>query len=362
MAAVVLPTESIYMCMYQYILRKRNFGVICGDSRFIGWHITIMSKVLKIHTIPKSLNTMGSVENQHETFCDDLLKIDAFKDWLEPVPEDQYKALCSVCNVTLDCSRSELSKHAVCSGHQAALQNSRKRKAVIGQLIGKVNMASSSGGAGQPRKIILLRRNMKPSIQCEVREAVSEDSEGDISTKVLTTTPTLKKVMHFNDMQMVQQRKRKSFRLEWLDVPEFKDWLSPDPDSPYKARCLACNTVLNAGKSELEKHAAGAKHEKAVEVLKRMVLQQQEWDEAAEMDEEEDNEDEDYETRVCTATQTSGDEMLEIRREEQNQQLEVLHRIAASVESLAASTAGALESLAKTQETLSNILMHLVNK
>jgi hypothetical protein len=110
----------------------------------------------------------------------------------------------------------------------------------------------------------------------------SDDSEGDISTKVNASVPTLKKTMHLNE----KQYKRKSFRLEWLDVPEFKDWLSPDPDSPYKARCLACNTILNAGKSELEKHAAGAKHEKAVEVLKLMILEQQVWDESNEFDEE----------------------------------------------------------------------------
>jgi hypothetical protein len=110
----------------------------------------------------------------------------------------------------------------------------------------------------------------------------SEDSEGDINRKVISSVPALKK----NEMQLVQQRKRKSFRLEWLDVPEFKDWLSPDPDSPYKAHCLACNTVLNAGKSELEKHAAGAKHEKAVEALKQMVLEQQAWDEAHDIDED----------------------------------------------------------------------------
>jgi hypothetical protein len=34
-------------------------------------------------------------------------------------------------------------------------------------------MASSSGSSGQPRKIILLRRNIEPSVKCEVvNEAV----------------------------------------------------------------------------------------------------------------------------------------------------------------------------------------------
>lgn len=39
--------------------------------------------------------------------------------------------------------------------------------------LGKVRMASSSGSSGQPRKIILLRRNIEPSVKCEVvNEAV----------------------------------------------------------------------------------------------------------------------------------------------------------------------------------------------
>jgi hypothetical protein len=100
-------------------------------------YIKTMSKVFKVHTIPKSVEKLGSVETESETFSEEWLKIDAFKDWLERVPGDQYKARCSVCNVVLECSISQLSKHAGCSGHQIATQNSRKRKAVIGQLIGK---------------------------------------------------------------------------------------------------------------------------------------------------------------------------------------------------------------------------------
>jgi len=102
-----------------------------------------MSKVLKVHTVPKRVETMGTVENDCEAFCDEWLQIDTFKDWLERVPEDQYKARCAVCKVTLDCSISQLSKHAGCSGHQTAFQSSRKRKAVIGQLIGKVTLRLS---------------------------------------------------------------------------------------------------------------------------------------------------------------------------------------------------------------------------
>jgi hypothetical protein len=112
----------------------------------------------------------------------------------------------------------------------------------------------------------------------------SENCEGDINAKVISSVPALKKAVHLSEMQLGQQGNRKAFRLEWLDIPEFKDWLSPDLDSPYKARCLACSRILNAGKSELEKHAVGAKHGKAVETLKQ-ILEQQNRNEAYDTDE-----------------------------------------------------------------------------
>jgi hypothetical protein len=52
----------------------------------------------------------------------------------------------------------------------------------------------------------------------------------------------------------------------------------------------------------------------------------------------------------------------EQQHEQKQQQLEVLNSIASSVTRLATAAAGALESLARNQETLNNILMHLVNK
>jgi hypothetical protein len=47
---------------------------------------------------------------------------------------------------------------------------------------------------------------------------------------------------------------------------------------------------------------------------------------------------------------------------EHSQQLEVLNRIASSIDSLATSAASAFENLARHQETMNNILMQLVNK
>lgn len=112
--------------------------MICGYYCYVGWRNTIMSKILKIRMSPKSLNAVASEENQSESFCADWLKIEGFKDWLEPMADNPYKAWCSVCNVTLDCSRIGLSKHAGSSEHQTSLQHSGKRKLVIGQIMGKV--------------------------------------------------------------------------------------------------------------------------------------------------------------------------------------------------------------------------------
>ena len=111
----------------------------------------------------------------------------------------------------------------------------------------------------------------------------SEETEDDMRLKVLSPSQ-MGKVL---ETTQNQQRKRKAFRDEWLNIPEFKDWLSPDPENSFKARCIACDTTLNAGKSELEKHAAGAKHEKAVEALKRMVFEQHEaWDETNDIEDD----------------------------------------------------------------------------
>lgn len=52
---------------------------------------------------------------------------------------------------------------------------------------------------------------------------------------------------------------RKRFRHAWLMFDIFKDWLRPHP-SPELANCIVCNRVIKAGKSELEKHAAGKRH------------------------------------------------------------------------------------------------------
>nr|XP_018914000.1 PREDICTED: uncharacterized protein LOC109041941 isoform X1 [Bemisia tabaci] len=62
-----------------------------------------------------------------------------------------------------------------------------------------------------------------------------------------------------NDSPVKKPPSTKRFRNEWLKMSEFKEWLQPH-SLRDKAFCTICNKVLNAGKSELEKHGATRKH------------------------------------------------------------------------------------------------------
>lgn len=54
--------------------------------------------------------------------------------------------------------------------------------------------------------------------------------------------------------------KKKVFQPEWLLKNEFKLWLREVPSDNTKCKCIACNTILVSGKSEIEKHSVGIKH------------------------------------------------------------------------------------------------------
>lgn len=67
----------------------------------------------------------------------------------------------------------------------------------------------------------------------------------------------------------------KRFRSEWLVYDMFKHWLRPHPN-PERAMCTVCNIVLNAGKSELEKHAAAKKHQRKMTELRKTAYSENE--------------------------------------------------------------------------------------
>ncbi|KAI1292051.1 NIF3-like protein 1 [Halotydeus destructor] len=58
--------------------------------------------------------------------------------------------------------------------------------------------------------------------------------------------------------------KKSTFNDHWIDDPLFSHWLKKIPNNLTKAFCVACRSVLNAGRSELVKHSQAAKHKKAI--------------------------------------------------------------------------------------------------
>lgn len=55
--------------------------------------------------------------------------------------------------------------------------------------------------------------------------------------------------------------KKKVFCKEWLIDPEFRDWIREYEGDKYKVICTVCQMVLVAGRSDLQRHAAGKKHQ-----------------------------------------------------------------------------------------------------
>ena len=69
---------------------------------------------------------------------------------------------------------------------------------------------------------------------------------------------------------------QQSFNSGWLEDPELKDWVKPDPKDKYGALCNVCDWKLkNCTKSALLKHKVSAKHVKYLEVKKRTINIQQ---------------------------------------------------------------------------------------
>lgn len=57
-----------------------------------------------------------------------------------------------------------------------------------------------------------------------------------------------------------KKKKAKVFSFNWLENRDFKEWVLPIKESKNKCKCKACNKILVCGKTELQRHAASAKH------------------------------------------------------------------------------------------------------
>lgn len=53
-----------------------------------------------------------------------------------------------------------------------------------------------------------------------------------------------------------------------VTLNEFKNWLQSDPKDATKCRCVACNVSRRCGKSELDKHSMGIKHQSNLKSLR----------------------------------------------------------------------------------------------
>lgn len=75
------------------------------------------------------------------------------------------------------------------------------------------------------------------------------------------STPKKKRAQR-NEFTRDEQKRiqTKLFRYEWLEIKDFKYWLQELPNDKTKCKCVACNSILVCGKSELEKHNLGKKH------------------------------------------------------------------------------------------------------
>ena len=54
--------------------------------------------------------------------------------------------------------------------------------------------------------------------------------------------------------------RKQKFSEKWLQLPEFKGWLEEVKGDCCKIMCLACDKILSAGKSEIQKHASSSSH------------------------------------------------------------------------------------------------------
>lgn len=65
-----------------------------------------------------------------------------------------------------------------------------------------------------------------------------------------------------------QKHRAQKFRLKWQQHPDYKFWLEPDPEDPFKAGCRLCKIGFTAELSVIKKHKGTARHVKNAKVVK----------------------------------------------------------------------------------------------
>ncbi|KAG0422384.1 hypothetical protein HPB47_001785 [Ixodes persulcatus] len=88
----------------------------------------------------------------------------------------------------------------------------------------------------------------------------------------VTTPKKKRKVRGELAKDEAEPSKKQHFSEAWLELPEFKGWLAPDPRNSFRASCKACNASLVAGHSELTKHSKRDANIKATAGLRKQNL------------------------------------------------------------------------------------------
>ncbi|CAH1972908.1 unnamed protein product [Acanthoscelides obtectus] len=73
------------------------------------------------------------------------------------------------------------------------------------------------------------------------------------------------KRLKFKNVNRRENRPQK-YRCEWESNPHFKGWLKAVKEKPTRAKCIACDSEIQADLTVLKNHSKGAKHLKNVKV------------------------------------------------------------------------------------------------
>ncbi|KAK3871728.1 hypothetical protein Pcinc_023144 [Petrolisthes cinctipes] len=100
----------------------------------------------------------------------------------------------------------------------------------------------------------------------ETREYVQDDGSGEAET-LQYSIKTVKRECVSDDNDISPKKKKfkgntKSvFKEKWLEDPDFKDWLRPDPTNKYGAICSVCNCkMIHCSPYSLRHHQTSVKH------------------------------------------------------------------------------------------------------
>lgn len=96
---------------------------------------------------------------------------------------------------------------------------------------------------------------------------VFQEAEADELEREYSTEEEQKKITNKLTLQkgIKKKYKQKKFNVEWLKLPQFKNWLLQGRDVT-DAVCKVCNVTIKAGKSDLQKHALGKAHVRNIEL------------------------------------------------------------------------------------------------